>query len=88
MIQSWAEQGTRKIVTLVIILRDSLGDILRGRANAHFSGFSFCAVRRRPNSFTWSYITKKWKKPPVIWKLVASQFAIKFGERFSAVAAD
>jgi putative transposase len=33
-------------------------------------------------------ITKKWKKPPVTWKLAASQFAIKFGERFSAVAAD
>jgi putative transposase len=33
-------------------------------------------------------ITKKWKKPPVTWKLAASQFAIKFSERFSAVAAD
>jgi hypothetical protein len=30
-------------VILGIILRDSLGDILHGRANAHFSGFNFCA---------------------------------------------
>jgi putative transposase len=29
-------------------------------------------------------ITKKWKNPPVIWKLAATQFAIQFGERFLA----
>jgi putative transposase len=29
-------------------------------------------------------ITKKWKNPPVIWKLAATQFAIQFGERFFA----
>jgi putative transposase len=28
-------------------------------------------------------ITKKWKKPPVTWKLAATQFAIQFGERLS-----
>jgi hypothetical protein len=31
-------------VTLGIILRDSLGDILRGHANANFSGFSFAQI--------------------------------------------
>jgi hypothetical protein len=35
-----------RIVIWKIILRDSLGDILRARANAHFSGFSFCADLR------------------------------------------
>ena len=29
-------------------------------------------------------ITKKWKNPPVTWKLAATQFAIQFGERFFA----
>ena len=29
-------------------------------------------------------ITKKWKNPPVTWKLAATQFAIHFGERFFA----
>jgi putative transposase len=29
-------------------------------------------------------ITKKWKNPPVTWKLAATQFAIQFGERFLA----
>jgi putative transposase len=29
-------------------------------------------------------ITKKWTKPPVTWKLAATQFAIQFGERFLA----
>lgn len=27
-------------------------------------------------------ITKKWKNPPITWKLAATQFAIQFGERF------
>jgi len=39
----------------------------------------------------WSFanITKKWQKPPISWKLAAAgQFAIKFGEEFSAVATD
>ena len=27
-------------------------------------------------------ITKKWKNPPVTWKLAATQFAIRFGQRF------
>jgi len=30
-------------------------------------------------------ITKKWKNPPVTWKLAATQFAIRFGHRFFAV---
>jgi putative transposase len=30
-------------------------------------------------------ITKKWKNPPVTWKLAATQFAIRFGQRFFAV---
>jgi len=30
-------------------------------------------------------ITKKWKKPPTSWKLAATQFAIRFGQRFFAV---
>lgn len=30
-------------------------------------------------------ITKKWKKPPITWKLAATQFAIRFGQRFFAV---
>ena len=30
-------------------------------------------------------ITKKWKNPPVTWKLAATQFAIRFGQRFLAV---
>src|SRR6516165_1425844 len=30
-------------------------------------------------------ITKKWKNPPVTWKLAATQFAIHFGQRFFAV---
>jgi putative transposase len=30
-------------------------------------------------------ITKKWKDPPVTWKLAAPQFAIRFGQRFFAV---
>ena len=29
-------------------------------------------------------ITKKWKNPAVTWKLAATQFAIRFGERFFA----
>src|ERR1700758_4017515 len=29
-------------------------------------------------------ITKKWKNPPITWKLAATQFAIQFGERFFA----
>ena len=29
-------------------------------------------------------ITKKWKNPPVTWKLAATQFALQFGERFFA----
>jgi putative transposase len=32
-------------------------------------------------------ITKKWKNPPVTWKLAATQFAIQFGERFFATEA-
>ena len=32
-------------------------------------------------------ITKKWKNPPVTWKLAATQFAIQFGERFLAAEA-
>jgi putative transposase len=32
-------------------------------------------------------ITKKWKNPPVTWKLAATQFAIQFGERFFAAEA-
>ena len=30
-------------------------------------------------------ITKKWKNPPVTWKLAATQLAIRFGQRFFAV---
>ena len=30
-------------------------------------------------------ITKKWKNPPVTWKLAATQLAIRFGHRFFAV---
>ena len=30
-------------------------------------------------------ITKKWKKPPVTWKLAATELAIRFGQRFFAV---
>jgi putative transposase len=29
-------------------------------------------------------ITKQWQKPPVTWKLAATQFAVRFGERFFA----
>lgn len=29
-------------------------------------------------------ITRKWKKPPITWKLAATQFAIQFGERYFA----
>jgi hypothetical protein len=29
-------------------------------------------------------IAKKWKNPPITWKLAATQFAIQFGERFFA----
>jgi hypothetical protein len=32
-------------------------------------------------------ITKKWKNPPVTWKLAATQFAIQFGEGFFATLA-
>jgi transposase-like protein len=32
-------------------------------------------------------ITKKWKNPPVTWKLAATQFAIQFGEGFFATDA-
>jgi putative transposase len=32
-------------------------------------------------------ITKKWKNPPITWKLAATQFAIRFGERFFAADA-
>jgi len=32
-------------------------------------------------------ITKKWKNPPITWKLAATQFAIQFGERFFAADA-
>jgi transposase-like protein len=31
--------------------------------------------------------TKKWKKPPITWKLAATQFAVRFGERFFAADA-
>ena len=27
-------------------------------------------------------LAKKWKNPPVTWKLAATQFAIRFGQRF------
>jgi putative transposase len=27
-------------------------------------------------------ITKKWRNPPITWRLAATQFAIQFGERF------
>jgi transposase-like protein len=30
-------------------------------------------------------ITKKWKNPPVKWKRAATQFAIRFGQRYFAV---
>jgi putative transposase len=30
-------------------------------------------------------ITKKWKNPPITWKLAATQFAIRFGQRFSGI---
>jgi putative transposase len=30
-------------------------------------------------------ITKKWTNPPITWKLEATQFAIRFGQRFFAV---
>src|SRR5271165_4002300 len=30
-------------------------------------------------------ITKKWKNPPITWKLAATQFAIRLGQRFPAV---
>ena len=30
-------------------------------------------------------ITKKWTNPPITWKLAATQFAIRFGQRFFAV---
>src|SRR5258708_1548389 len=30
-------------------------------------------------------ITKKWKNPPITWKLATTQFAIRFGQRFFAV---
>jgi putative transposase len=30
-------------------------------------------------------ITKKWTKPPITWKLAATQFALRFGQRFFAV---
>jgi hypothetical protein len=30
-------------------------------------------------------ITKKWNKPPITWKLAATQFAIRLGQRFFAV---
>jgi putative transposase len=30
-------------------------------------------------------ITKKWKNAPITWKLAATQFAIRFGQRFFAV---
>jgi putative transposase len=30
-------------------------------------------------------ITKKWKNPPVTWKLEATQLAIRFGHRFVAL---
>jgi putative transposase len=29
-------------------------------------------------------ITKKWKNPPVTWKLATTQLAIRFGQRFFA----
>ena len=29
-------------------------------------------------------ITKKWKNPAITWQLAATQFAIRFGERFFA----
>jgi transposase-like protein len=29
-------------------------------------------------------ITKKWKNPPITWKVAATQFAIRFGQRFFA----
>jgi putative transposase len=28
-------------------------------------------------------VTKKWKNPPITWKLAATQFAIRFSQRFS-----
>jgi transposase-like protein len=30
-------------------------------------------------------ITKKWKNRPITWKLAATQFAIRFGQRFFTV---
>ena len=36
------------------------------------------------DGFALRNITKKWKNPPVTWKLAATQFAIQFGERFLA----
>jgi hypothetical protein len=39
------------------------------------------ATRLQRLSFVFlAFITKKWKNPPITWKLAATQFAIRFGQ--------
>jgi transposase-like protein len=40
---------------------------------------------KHPSRQKVSNITKKWTNPPITWKLAATQFAIRFGQRFFAV---
>jgi transposase-like protein len=39
-------------------------------------------------AFICEHHKKRWEKPPIPWKLAASQFAIKFAERLSSFAAN
>ncbi len=70
----------RKIYTTSLHMQ--LRKVLKNRG--HFPGdeaatkLIYLAIRN---------ITKKWKNPPITWKLAATQFAIQFGERFFAADA-
>jgi len=49
------------------------------------------ALSKQPNSFTWSYGStspKSGKNRPLPGNWQPAKFAIKYGEKFSAVAAD
>ena len=76
-------QRIRKIIYTTKAIRSlpmQLRKVLKTRG--HFPSVEagtklICLVRRD--------ITKKWMKPPTSWKMAATQFAIRFGQRFLAV---
>jgi hypothetical protein len=63
-------------VILGIILRDFLVDILRGHANAHFSGFSFAQISRA--AFGGSHPTDSGEPPD--WRVAQRSSTESYGQ--------